>query len=446
MNNKCNLTRNLFKKILIFLLVILNFRFASAVEYIYATISKIEGNRISVTTQDRKKELVFDSSGVEVGKIKTNDGCKICLEDTGRIRLSLSDGQLLPSPKKLQFINLLKVLGYNPTELAVGGNSIVYKDSEKNIAIKIVMNMNQAKTEKLNSIALSNVQNISDKIIKPTLIKEYPTFCIFTMPLYKCDANKYLENSIYTFGLDNERIWAEDPINYRRKKLKFILDTIKPLIIDCLKFFKEFHAQGCYHLDFKLDNIGVNIKSGADIQFLITDFGTMVDRYNKFGGNPTITTCHTPIYTDYKNIKCGQYKDADLYSFGMSLYDIVSNCFNEPYIMPKTPIIFMDLYHNVHPLDRDIFIKNIVQVFRCTLAELELHCENYLSELVDPDKKHGLDIKQQILSYSNRDENTDLAEELYYFFDFIIRLTTPNMSERMNVQQALNHQFLNIKF
>ena len=453
MNSKCNLTKNLFKKILIFLLVILNFGFASAERYLHSYILGTGKSKNTLLVQTIDGQL-FLSKTNKPYDFEKNCGCSIYIDDKGKASLILPNGTSAPATKILEtdstileFIKqsdeesnentkkpriklsqtheekILKTLGYkSPKKFAEGGCGRVYKDEKNKNAIKVTSSL--SRIERINANALTNIPNLKAHAVIPK-----PKACIGSSEIFEmslCDHNGlcYMHSAGTYFRSHSANELA---------MLENLLKIAQKIANSCLEFFETIHKNDLMHLDFKMENILVDYPDGAVPRFRVADFGTVVDWFGRFGGNRYQTGTITRFYADEENLKANtleSLKYADMYSLGSSLYDRFSLTVNRPSELPMcddglSPDDFRNILNNLE--------KNMLRIIRNTVYNSDDEItDEYIEKVLKGEKIP--------------DARDNVAIELFYFLNFIIRLTTPNMSERMNVQQALNHQFLNIKF
>lgn len=450
MNSKCNLTRNLFKKILIFLLVILNFGFASAEEYLSAYITGTGKSKNTLLVQAIDGQL-FLSKTDESYDFEKNCGCSIYIDDEGKASLILPNGTSAPATKILEndstileFIKqsdeesnentkkpriklsqtheekILKTLGYkSPEKFADGGCGRVYKNKK---AIKVTSSL--SRIEHINANALAKIPNLKAHAVIPK-----PKACIGSSEIFEmslCDHNGlcYMHSAGTYFRSHSANELA---------MLENLLKIAQKIANSCLEFFETIHKNGLMHLDFKMENILVDYPDGAVPRFRVADFGTMVDRSGQFGGNRCQTGTITEIYADKENLQLNtldSLKYADMYSLGASLYDRFSLTVNRPSELP--------MYED--GLSPDDF-RNILNSLEKDMLEIIWNTVYNSDDKITDEYMKKVLLEKKISDYRDK-----VAIELFYFLNFIIKLTTPNMGERMTVQQALNHQFLNIKF
>lgn len=455
MNSKCNLTRNLFKKILIFLLLILNFGFASAEEYLSAYITGTGKSKNTLLVQTIDGQL-FLSKTNKPYDFEKNFGCSIYIDDEGKASLILPNGTSAPATKILEndstileFIKqsdkesnentkkpritllssheekttrklattllvtrspkaggekpsfcpqskLMKCehmkkrnLSYeNFSPLGTGAMGTVYGTPEKKFVYKVMQRRKIMAEAELKNFRLLKKQMSS---FSGDCIEENEDYIILRMKRYQSD-------SFSSF----KEIKAE------KAEMIDFLKKIQGFARDILLELKELHNLNIVHLDIKPENILID----KDGKYHIIDFGTAINVGEPtLGGNTEYTNKFTPGYINFGYIT-NQPKDtwwrADIYAFGLSIINL---------IYYKTSIL--DTY------DRIYF--NYCEWFEWwhKIADTINQCkEQVCAEIL----KQAPQMEKKVIDI---------------LLDFIQKLTS---DDPLTAEQALNHQFLNIKF
>lgn len=322
MNSKCNLTRNLFKKILIFLLVILNFRFVGANEYLPATIIgmfKSDRDLLIKTNNDRFFIVVLNKPYDFIN----HRTCTICINDD--------------HTSFVQFENDLYL------------NAIEKSYQELSEELKIPNSVNSTSCTFLSEI--STIYPIEDGFVPKEI--DHKT---------RKSEKDYKPQKVKSTKINHI---SKTPFTPAKSNIKSVLYrlNLKILFYKMRKYIRTLSPNAI------TENLGMKL-------------------YHYFSSE-----INDPSSMPICEVELGERGD---------LNDIISNFSDTNYLLNQ--VIHTALYDEIDTLNMEEIIVN------------------------------------------EMDEYDTIAEELFYFLNFIIRLTTPNMSERMNVQQALNHQFLNIKF
>ena len=364
LNSKYNLTRNFFKKILVFLLVVLNFRFVNAWYDLPANIvGMFSSDRdLLIRTNVESNERFFVAKLHKPYDLEKSRDCIIRIQNTGVPVLIFADQSMATSVVEKSEEELSEELGLNKsinTDISsihpiegdanatfaffeedtssssfIGLDAITMKDQNKPEGLKDISSIHPVEEDTNTTFDfLNKVSTNVSKVKKAGLYKpkKREKSCVSK---YKVNISK----------------------NYELKLLK-VLRNIKT-------FAESLVSKGV-----PSDCIGMQL-------------------YDYFS-----TTMNDPVAIPMCQVDPGEPGDP---------WDILSDLQNTDYVVNQ--VIWNILYDNIDKINMEKIIIN----------------------------KYG--------QYPN------LAEILFYFFDFVIRLTTPNMNERMTARQALNHQFLNIKF
>jgi WNK lysine deficient protein kinase len=275
----------------------------------------------------------------------------------------------------------LQYIKFNDDIIGKGGQKKVYKAYDTVKGVEVAWNEID-----ISTIDPKTVNKIYQEI---EILNKCGNQCIYIMKLYDSWIDKSLKKIVFITEIATSGSLRDFINKVKKVKLRIIKKWIKQLLYG----IKFLHNNDIIHRDIKCDNIFINGTTG---NILIGDFGLA----KKMEDNITTTILGTPQFMAPEIYKEKYDERIDIYSFGMTLIEIVTQ--STPYAECETiPEIWQKVLKGKKP---NILKKIKHKKLRYIIEK----CISKSSTRITIDEL----INNQFL---NNDEDNDIDEFLYPF-------------------------------
>ena len=277
--------------------------------------------------------------------------------------------------KEIQYIK------FNDDIIGKGGQKKVYKAYDTIKGVEVAWNEIDVST-----IDPKTVNKIYQEI---EILNKCGNQCIYIMKLYDSWIDKELKKIVFITEIATSGSLRDFINKVKKVKLRIIKKWIKQLLYG----IKFLHTNNIIHRDIKCDNIFINGTTG---NILIGDFGLA----KKMEDSITTTILGTPQFMAPEIYKEKYDEQIDIYSFGMTLIEIVTQ--STPYAECETiPKIWQKVLNGQKPeIIKKIKHKKLKHIIEKCISKSSTRIT--IDELINND-------------FLNNDEDNDLDDFLYPF-------------------------------
>lgn len=277
--------------------------------------------------------------------------------------------------KEIQYIK------FNDDIIGKGGQKKVYKAYDTIKGVEVAWNEIDVST-----IDPKTVNKIYQEI---EILNKCGNQCIYIMKLYDSWIDKELKKIVFITEIATSGSLRDFINKVKKVKLRIIKKWIKQLLYG----IKFLHTNNIIHRDIKCDNIFINGTTG---NILIGDFGLA----KKMEDSITTTILGTPQFMAPEIYKEKYDEQIDIYSFGMTLIEIVTQ--STPYAECETiPKIWQKVLNGQKPeIIKKIKHKKLKHIIEKCISKSSTRIT--IDELINN-------------NFLNNDEDNDLDDFLYPF-------------------------------
>ncbi len=277
--------------------------------------------------------------------------------------------------KEIQYIK------FNDDIIGKGGQKKVYKAYDTIKGVEVAWNEIDVST-----IDPKTVDKIYQEI---EILNKCGNQCIYIMKLYDSWIDKELKKIVFITEIATSGSLRDFINKVKKVKLRIIKKWIKQLLYG----IKFLHTNNIIHRDIKCDNIFINGTTG---NILIGDFGLA----KKMEDSITTTILGTPQFMAPEIYKEKYDEQIDIYSFGMTLIEIVTQ--STPYAECETiPKIWQKVLNGQKPeIIKKIKHKKLKHIIEKCISKSSTRIT--IDELINN-------------KFLNNDEDNDLDDFLYPF-------------------------------